>query len=126
MSARQNLWRWFWSSFMSSVLFFSTPVWQIMKLLRILAVPVALFCIGAGLWQLESTTAGLSISRTSVGETPVTVFRAESTASAPVVVIAHGFAGSQQLMQPFAATLARNGFIAVTYDCSGMAIIRSP
>ena len=90
-----------------------------MKLLRILAVPVALFCIGAGLWQLESTTAGLSISRTTVGKTPVTVFRPESAAPAPVVVIAHGFAGSQQLMQPFAATLARNGFIAVTFDCLG-------
>ena len=97
----------------------STPIWRIMKLLRILAVPVALFCIGAGLWQLESTTAGLSISSTYVGETPVTVFRPESAAPAPVVVIAHGFAGSQQLMQPFAATLARNGFIAVTFDCLG-------
>ena len=90
-----------------------------MKLLRILAVPVALFCIGAGLWQLESTTAGLSITPATVGETPVTVFRPKNTAPAPVVVIAHGFAGSQQLMQPFAATLARNGFIAVTFDCLG-------
>ena len=89
-----------------------------MKLLRILAVPVALFCIGAGLWQLESTTAGLSIDRATVGETPVTVFRPKYTTPAPVVVIAHGFAGSQQLMQPFAETLARNGFIAVTF-CLG-------
>ena len=90
-----------------------------MKLLRILAVPVALLCIGAGLWRLESATAGLSITRAFVGETPVTVFRPDSARSAPVVVIAHGFAGSQQLMQPFAATLARNGFIAVTFDCLG-------
>jgi len=90
-----------------------------MKLLRILAVPVALFCICAGLWQLESTTADLSVTRSYVGETPVTVFRPENAAQAPVVVIAHGFAGSQQLMQPFAATLARNGFIAVTFDCLG-------
>jgi pimeloyl-ACP methyl ester carboxylesterase len=90
-----------------------------MKLLRILSVPVALICISAGLWQLETTTAGLSITRATVGKTPVTVFRPGSAAPAPVVVIAHGFAGSQQLMQPFAATLARNGFIAVTFDCLG-------
>jgi pimeloyl-ACP methyl ester carboxylesterase len=90
-----------------------------MKLLRILAVPVALICIGAGLWQLETATAGLSITHATVGKTPVTVFRPGSAAPAPVVVIAHGFAGSQQLMQPFAATLARNGFIAVTFDCLG-------
>ena len=36
-----------------------------------------------------------------------------------MVVIAHGFAGSQQLMQPFAVTFARNGYIAVTFDFLG-------
>ncbi len=90
-----------------------------MKLFRILAVPVALLCIGTGLWQLESTTAGLSVTHTFAGQTPVTVFRPASSDPAPIVVIAHGFAGSQQLMQPFAATLARNGFIAVTFDWLG-------
>jgi hypothetical protein len=45
-----------------------------MKLLRILAVPVALISIGIGLWQLESATAGLSVTRTFVGETSVTIF----------------------------------------------------
>ena len=45
-----------------------------MKLLRLLAVAVALICIGAGLWQLETTTAGLSIAQATVGKTPVTVF----------------------------------------------------
>ena len=37
----------------------------------------------------------------------------------PVVVIAHGFAGSQQLMQSFALTFARNGYVAVTFDFPG-------
>jgi hypothetical protein len=46
-----------------------------MKLLRILAVPVALICIGAGLWQLETTTAGLSITQATVEKTPVTARR---------------------------------------------------
>jgi Serine aminopeptidase, S33 len=36
-----------------------------------------------------------------------------------MVVIAHGFAGSQQLMQPFAVSLARNGYVAVTFDFPG-------
>ncbi len=62
-----------------------------MKLLRILAVPIALICIGAGLWQLETTTAGLSITQATVGKTPVTVFRPGSAAAAPMVA-AHGFA----------------------------------
>jgi pimeloyl-ACP methyl ester carboxylesterase len=37
----------------------------------------------------------------------------------PLAIIAHGFAGSQQLMQPYAVTLARNGYIAVTFDFPG-------
>lgn len=90
-----------------------------MKRLRILAVVVSLIFIGAGLWRLENATAGLSVTKSFVGETPVTVFRPEGGARAPVAVIAHGFAGSQQLMQPFATTLARNGYIAVTYDVLG-------
>ncbi|MGB4333308.1 MAG: alpha/beta fold hydrolase [Chromatiaceae bacterium] len=39
--------------------------------------------------------------------------------SMPLAIIAHGFAGSQQLMQPYAVTLARNGYIAVTFDVPG-------
>ncbi len=46
-----------------------------MKLLRILAVPVALICIGAGLWQLETIRVGLSIAHATAGKMPVTVFR---------------------------------------------------
>ena len=37
----------------------------------------------------------------------------------PLAIIAHGFAGSQQLMQPYAVTLARNGYVAVTFDFPG-------
>jgi dienelactone hydrolase len=70
--------------------------------------------------QLEASTDGLAISMQRLGTTPVTVFRPAAPAGrAPVVLIAHGFAGSQQLMQAFAVTLARNGFVAVTFDFPG-------
>ena len=52
----------------------------------------------------------------------MTVFRPDTEAgraARPVVVISHGFAGSQQLMQPFAITLAKNGYLAVTFDYFG-------
>ena len=78
-----------------------------------------MIAIVAGLWQLETLRAGLRIERVAVGAIPVTVFRPAATGPAPVVVIAHGFAGSQQLMQPFAVTLARNGFLALTFDFPG-------
>jgi pimeloyl-ACP methyl ester carboxylesterase len=48
--------------------------------------------------------------------TPVTIFHPREHRGAPVVVIAHGFAASRQIMFPFAVTLARNGYIAVTFD----------
>ena len=80
---------------------------------------IAAVAISIGLFQLQQGTEGLSITRSTVGETPVTIFRPQSAAPAPIVVIAHGFAGSQQLMQPFAETLARNGYIAVTFDFLG-------
>lgn len=79
----------------------------------------AAVAIAVALWRLEGLTAGLAIERGAVGETPVTVFRPTAPGPAPAVVIAHGFAGSQQLMLPFAVTLARNGYVAVTLDLLG-------
>lgn len=81
---------------------------------------VALLAIAVGVARLESLSDGVAVKTQRLGATPVTVFRpASSAAAAPVVLIAHGFAGSQQLMQPFALTLARNGFIAITFDFPG-------
>ena len=80
---------------------------------------VAAVAIGVALWHLVGATAGLDIVRTRVGTIPVTVFQPGAGPRGPAVVIAHGFAGSQQLMQPFAITLARNGYTAVTFDFPG-------
>ncbi len=81
---------------------------------------LAVVAIGIAARQLEASSDGLAISMQRLGTTPVTVFRpASPTGRAPVVLIAHGFAGSQQLMQPFALTLARNGFVAITFDFPG-------
>jgi pimeloyl-ACP methyl ester carboxylesterase len=91
----------------------------ILRLLRLLVAGAALAAIAVGIWQLQQATAGLVITRTTLGTTPVTVFRLPGERPAPVVVIAHGFAGSQQLMLPFATTLARNGYLAVTFDFPG-------
>lgn len=85
---------------------------------RVVAI-LALMSVAVGLFELRSAGDGLRITRTIVGETPVTVFQPEGQPAAPVVVIAHGFAGSQQLMQPFAETFARNGYAAVTFDFLG-------
>jgi len=81
---------------------------------------LALLAIGVGVWQLERARQGVSIATQRLGTTPVTVFRpVQPSGPTPVVLVAHGFAGSQQLMQPFALTLARNGYVAITFDFPG-------
>lgn len=88
--------------------------------LRLTAVALAaLTAMLLALWQLGTGREGLAITTDQVGDIPVTVWRTVDQAPAPVVVIAHGFAGSQPLMQPFATTLARNGYIAVSFDFPG-------
>ncbi|MBK1720842.1 alpha/beta hydrolase [Thiocystis violacea] len=80
---------------------------------------VALASILTALWHLTAATRGLEITHLRAGPVPITLYRPASTAPAPVVVVAHGFAGSQQLMQPYAITLARNGYIVATFDFAG-------
>ena len=86
---------------------------------RLVVAVVAAAAILVGLWQLEAAEIGLMVTKGRVGPIPVTVFARSATGSAPVVVVAHGFAGSQQLMLPFAVTLAQNGFRVVTFDFPG-------
>lgn len=85
---------------------------------------LALVAVFAGLWGLAGEFANVAVAPTRIGSIPATIFRPQLMPGAgqqarPVVVIAHGFAGSQQLMQPIALTLARNGYIAVTFDFAG-------
>ena len=86
----------------------------------------AIALILLGFWKLHALTDGLVVTGSRLGDIPVTIFRSASTEKAPVIVVAHGFAGSQQLMQPIAVTLARNGYIAVTFDFAGHGRNRTP
>jgi dienelactone hydrolase len=79
----------------------------------------AVLAVAGALWHLSEGAADLVVTRDQVGGVPVTVFRPRAGQPAPAIAIAHGFAGSQQLMQPFAVTLARNGYVAVTVDFPG-------
>ncbi len=89
--------------------------------LRLAVGLLALAAVALALWRLSAATAPLAaVEAARVGDVPVTVYRPPpGAAAAPAVVVAHGFAGSQQLMQPFAVTLARHGAVAVTFDFPG-------
>ena len=98
------------------------PVAAITRILPIAAALVSIAMITFALFRLSQADAGVAVEETRLGPTPITVFRAAEApadATLPAVVIAHGFAGSQQLMQSFAVTLAKNGYLAVTFDYYG-------
>ena len=90
-----------------------------MRLLAPLVALLALLAASWSLWNLTAAESGVAIDRDRVGATPVSVFRPAEGGPAPVVLVAHGFAGSRPLMRAYATTLARNGYIAVTYDFLG-------
>ncbi|MEM7723468.1 MAG: alpha/beta hydrolase [Pseudomonadota bacterium] len=79
---------------------------------------VALIALGLGLWVVTAPRAGLQIDHLNAGQTPVTVMR-QADATGPVVVIAHGFAGSRQLMAAWQLTLAQAGYITASFDFEG-------
>ena len=88
--------------------------------MRRLIALLAFVLIAVSVWQLEADRQGLSISSLEVeGGTPATLFLRDGAGAAPVVVIAHGFAGSRQLMDPFALTLAQAGYVVASFDFEG-------
>ena len=90
-----------------------------MTRLRWAVLVLALAAALGSVWRLEGARAGLEITQLSVGTTPATITRLPGVTPAPVVVIAHGFAGSRPLMESFTLTLARAGYIVVGYDLLG-------
>jgi len=80
---------------------------------------LAFIAIAVALQNLHAASDDVRIEPVSIGTIPATVFRPVGRQLPPVIVIAHGFAGSQQLMQSFALTFARNGYVAVTFDFAG-------
>lgn len=79
---------------------------------------IALAVIFAALFALENARSGVMMTRFSIGDTPVTAYE-HPGADGPIVVMAHGFAGSSQMMQGYALPLARAGYRVFAFDFLG-------
>jgi len=90
-----------------------------MKKSHIFMLLASLMAIAWSGWALLGARGGVTIDKIQVGEIPATLFRPSGPGNGQAVLIAHGFAGSQQLMQPMAMTLAHSGYTAVTFDFAG-------
>lgn len=81
---------------------------------------LALALLGLAIGILESGRQSLTITPLAIpGGTPATLYALSDAPPGPVVVVLHGFAGSRQLMEPYALTLARAGHRIVSYDLQG-------
>jgi len=69
--------------------------------------------------SLEARFFGLETTRVQIGQTPVTLYRLPGAEPAPAVVVAHGFAGSRQMMDQISVSLARQGFVVASMDFPG-------
>lgn len=86
---------------------------------ELLTLLFALGAIALALDRLHAVAVGCTARSLAIDETPATFYRLEGAPPGPVVVIAHGFAGSQTLMRSLALTLAGNGIGALTFDFLG-------
>jgi dienelactone hydrolase len=86
--------------------------------LALAAIAVLLAVVGVR--GLASWDDGLVRESASADGVPVEVFRTEAGPERrPVAVVAHGFAGSKQLMYAFGPALAHEGYVAVLLDFTG-------
>ena len=90
-----------------------------LKLTKVIIVLLAASLVVTALWKLSTADEGITVTPLMIGDIPATTYQAADGGKAPTVVIAHGFAGSQQLMRSFALTFATNGYTAVTFDFTG-------
>lgn len=73
------------------------------------------------LWQIQAAGRGLKSVRASSGGVPM-VFLGPAQAmddSRPLVLVAHGFAGSGTIMRGFAYTFAHAGYVVALWDFEG-------
>ena len=93
---------------------------------RLAVAVAALAAIAVALVMLTREGAGIERTEMQIGEIPATLYALPGTEGAPLVVVAHGFAGSRQFMQSFSLTLARAGYAALAFDFAGHGDNRVP
>ncbi len=77
----------------------------------------ALGLMAWALWVLECARGDLRFEALHVGPTPVTYLH--GAPDGPAIVVAHGFAGSRQMMLAYGQTLARAGYNVYLFDFEG-------
>lgn len=84
---------------------------------RLIVLAASLVLAAISVVQLERARSGIEMRAIAAGTTPATLY--QKGATGPLVIVAHGFAGSRQLMEAFSLSLAHSGFRVVAFDFQG-------
>lgn len=86
---------------------------------RLFLLVIALLLIVLSWWQIAAARTGLAVQSFSRDGIPMLYVAPARSQKMPGVLIAHGFAGSKQLMLGYAYTLAHAGYATMLWDFSG-------
>ena len=90
-----------------------------MKPTRILILIIALILIAVSWWQVATAPRGLVVRQLNRDGVPMLYLAPAGADEAPGVLVAHGFAGSRQLMLGYGYTLAHAGYAVLLWDFAG-------
>ena len=84
---------------------------------------IALILITISLWKLNKANQNLSFIHIKEDRLPITIITKSAgvASTRPLVLIAHGFSGSEVLMRGFSLTLAHAGYTVAAWDFPGHA-----
>ena len=86
---------------------------------RLLLAGMALLLIAAAWWQVVRVPRGLVVRPLTRDGVVMRFIAPEGAVDVPGVLVAHGFAGSQQLMLGYGYTLAKAGYGVLLWDFRG-------
>ncbi len=90
-----------------------------MKPARLLILIIAIILIVVSWWQVATAPHGLTVRRLERDGVPMLYLAPAGAQGAPGVLVAHGFAGSRQLMLAYGYTLAHAGYATLLWDFDG-------
>jgi pimeloyl-ACP methyl ester carboxylesterase len=93
---------------------------------RLGVVVLAIIAILLSWWQVSAPQSGLSVRALTRDGVPLLYLVRTDAARAPGVLVAHGFAGSKQVMLGYGYTLAHAGYAVMLWDFDGHAANPAP
>ena len=94
--------------------------------LTVVTAVAGVVAMALAVWMICRSEAGLSYERLSANGVPVEFRRPVGEESLPVIVLAHGFAGSAKIMRPLSRSFARAGYAVASIEFAGHGRNASP